>query len=229
VPKTVIYWEVRRVKIKLTQGGKKNDTAAIGIGSLIIFIAMILVAGVAASVLIQTMNIFEQQALKTGRESIRDISSGLKVTQVSGYYNGSTITQLAIFIEAIAGSDDIDLDNTFISISDSSNKILLNYSNSVFSSTVSGGLFGTLNDSMLTQTTFGIMVVRDIDGSCSSTNPIIDNEDLVILLVNTSQCFNGLDTRIKVSGNIVPEYGISGIISFTTPTVFINTIIELQT
>lgn len=229
MPKTVIYWEVRRVKIKLTQGGKKNDTAAIGIGSLIIFIAMILVAGVAASVLIQTMNIFEQQALKTGRESIRDISSGLKVAQVSGYYNGSTITQLAIFIEAIAGSDDIDLDNTFISISDSSNKILLNYSNSVFSSTVSGGLFGTLNDSMLTQTTFGIMVVRDIDGSCSSTNPIIDNEDLVILLVNTSQCFNGLDTRIKVSGNIVPEYGISGIISFTTPTVFINTIIELQT
>ena len=47
-----------------------EKNAAIGIGSLIIFIAMILVAGIAASVIIQTMNSLEQQALQTGLETM---------------------------------------------------------------------------------------------------------------------------------------------------------------
>ena len=45
----------------------KKDNAAIGIGTLIIFIAMILVAGMAASILIETMNNLEQTALKSGQ------------------------------------------------------------------------------------------------------------------------------------------------------------------
>ena len=52
----------------------KKDNAAIGIGTLIIFIAMILVAGMAASVLIETMNSLEQTALKSGQEVVKDIS-----------------------------------------------------------------------------------------------------------------------------------------------------------
>jgi len=46
---------------------------------------MVLVAGIAASVILQTMNSLEEQALSTGRETTRDISSGLRVTQVTGY------------------------------------------------------------------------------------------------------------------------------------------------
>jgi len=41
--------------------------------------------------------------------------------------------------------------------------------------------------------------------------------------------FSGIGTRTKVSGKVMPEYGISGVISFTTPSTYINTIIELQT
>jgi len=44
-----------------------DENTAIGIGTLIIFIAMILVAGIAASVIIQTMNTLQQQqAMETG-------------------------------------------------------------------------------------------------------------------------------------------------------------------
>jgi flagellin FlaB len=229
VPKTLIYWEVRRVKISLTPRGLSVDkNAAIGIGTLIIFIAMIMVAGMAASVIIQTMNSFEQQALQTGEETIRDVSSGLKVTQVSGYNSNSLIDQIAIFVETAAGSEDMDLSEAYISISDSSIQSILNYSSDVFSASVSDGLFGTLNSSNLTSTTYGIMVVRDSDSSCTSTNPVINTNDFVVLLVNTTECFSGIDTRTEVFGNIVPEFGMNGLISFTTPSAYIDTIIDLQ-
>ena len=229
MPKTLIYWEVRRVKITLTHRVLIFDTrGAIGIGSLIIFIAMILVAGIAASVIIQTMNSLQQQAMFTGEETLRDISSGLKVTHVSGYNNGSTITQLAIFLSTTAGSDDIDLTYAYISLSDSSKKMILNYSTNSFNSSVSNGLFGTLDSSALTATTYGIMIVRDIDSSCSSSAPTINSDDLVVLLVNTTKCFSGLSTRTEVFGNVIPEQGIIGVISFTTPSAYIDTIIELQ-
>jgi len=204
-----------------------KDNAAIGIGTLIIFIAMILVAGMAASVFIQTMNSLEQQALQTSRETLRDVSSGLKVTHVSGFYDGSNIDQIAIFLETTAGSDDIDLTEAYISLSDTSTRVILNYTTSVFSTSVSSGLFGTVNSTNLTSSTYGVMVIRDIDNSCTSTIPVINSDDLLVLLVNTTKCFSGIGTRTEVSGNVIPEHGISGIISFTTPSAFINTIVEL--
>ena len=229
VPLTLINWGVKRVKSVLTRRMLfKKDNAAIGIGTLIIFIAMILVAGMAASILIETMNSLEQTALKSGQETLKDISSGLKITHISGFNNGTVIDQIAIFIELTAGSDMIDLTETYISLSDTSKQVILNYSTSVFNTSITNGLFGTANSSRLTATQYGIMIIRDIDSSCTSTDPIINDEDLVVFLVNTSQCFSGISTRTEVSGNVVPEQGISGVISFTTPSTFIDTIIELQ-
>lgn len=205
-----------------------NKKASMGIGSMIIFIAMILVAGVTASVMIQTMNSLQQQAMKTGEETVRDISGGLKVTHVTGYHNGSKITQIAIFLVPLAGSGDINMTYADISLSDTTSHVILSCNNSCFSSSISNGLFNTLNASNLTATTYGIMVVRDIDGSCSSATLTINDEDLIVLLVNTSKCFLGISTRTEIFGDVIPEYGISGIISFTTPSAYINTIIDLQ-
>jgi archaellin len=189
---------------------------------------MILVAGISASVLIETMNSLEQQALRTGQDTMSEVSSGIKVTQINGYYDGTSITQIAIFIRTTAGSDNIDLTETYITISDTTKEVILNYTSSVFSSTVSSGLFGTANSSRLSATTFGILKIRDIDSSCLSTNPVINSDDLVVLLVNTTYCFSGVGSRVNVFGNVVPERGIKGVISFTTPSALIDTIIELQ-
>jgi archaellin len=189
---------------------------------------MILVAGIAASVLIETMNNLEQQALKTGQDTMSDVSSGIKVTQINGYYDGSSITQIGIFIRTTAGSEEIDLAQTFITISDTTKQVILNYTTNVFGSTVSDGLFGTVNSSNLSATTYGVLKIRDIDTSCTSTNPVINSDDLVVLLVNTTYCFSGLGSRVNVFGNVVPEQGIRGVISFTTPSALIDTIIELQ-
>lgn len=205
-----------------------DDTkAAIGIGALIIFISMILVAGIAANVLIQTMGGLQEKALQTGEETIRDISGGLKVTHISGYANSTKINLLAIFVTPTA-SDSIDLTNTYISISETTANTILNYDSNTFSSSATNGLFNTLNTSNLTATTYGLIVIRDIDSSCSSTNPIIDDNDLAVLVINTSECFSGIGKNVEVFGNIYPEYGMSGVISFITPSSYVDTIIELQ-
>jgi flagellin FlaB len=206
-------------------GGTNAD---IGIGSLIIFIAMILVAGIAASVMIQTMNNLQQQALKTSEATLKDISSGIKVTHVSGYVRNSKITQLALFVSTTAASQDINLANGVLSLSDSSNKVVLNYSSLCFSGSASHGLFGTLNSSNLTASHYGIIVIRDADGSCTASAPILNDQDLVVILVNTTKCFSGIGPGVDVAGDIYPEYGVSGSIGFTTPSSFVSTILDLQ-
>lgn len=199
-----------------------------GIGALIIFIAMILVAGITASVMIQTMNSLQQQAVRTTEETIKDISSGLKVTQVSGYVQNSSITQLAIFVTPTAASESIDLTYGLLTLSDSTTKVILNYSSACFRSSVTNGLFNTLNASNLTSAQYGIIVVRDIDGSCNATNPLINDEDMIVILVNTDACFSGIGTRTEISGEIYPEHGMRGIIGFTTPSALSRTIVDLQ-
>ena len=206
-------------------GGTNAD---IGIGSLIIFIAMILVAGIAASVMIQTMNNLQQQAVKTSQQTIRDISSGIQVTHVSGYARNSRITQLAIFITPTAASEAIDLSNTILSLSDSTNKVVLNYTSQCYSSSASNGLFGTLNTSFLTASRYGIIVIRDADGSCNALKPVINDEDMVVLLVDTTTCFSGIGPNVQIMGEIYPEFGISGRIGFTTPSSIVSTIVDLQ-
>lgn len=61
----------------------KSKIGAQGIGTLIIFIALILVAAVAAGVLIQTSGSLQSEALDVGRVSQDRIVAGLDVLEVS--------------------------------------------------------------------------------------------------------------------------------------------------
>ena len=204
-----------------------SEHASIGIGSLIIFISMIIVAGVTASVIFQTMDTMQQQALSTSQETIKDISTGLRISHVTGYIDNSLITQIVFFIETTAGSDAVDLAEATIQLSDSETVTILHYDNTSFSSSVTNGLFGTINASNLTNIEFSILVIRDSDSSCKESNPVINNNDLVGLLVNTTSCFSGIDTSSSVTGKIMPETGLSGMIDFTTPSAYTSTIIDL--
>mgnify|MGYP003565910458 CR=1 FL=1 len=86
----------------------------------------------------------------------------------------------------------------------------------------------------LDSSSFGIIKIRDIDNSCSSTSPVINEQDIIVLMINVSACFgdgspsSGLGTRVEVSGGVYPEVGMYGLIRFNTPSTFIDSIVELQ-
>ena len=92
-----------------------------GIGVLIIFIAMILVAAVAAMVLLQTVGSLEGQALQTGKESTGEVSTKLRITSITGVTNDVTdpyaLEYLRIIARLAPGSSNIDLNNTLMTIS----------------------------------------------------------------------------------------------------------------
>ena len=210
---------------------KEKDIGSIGIGAMIVFIAMVLVAGIAASVLIQTSTKLEAQAMTTGRETTKEVSSGLSVVNIEGYNQSGVIIRLAIIVRPRAGSTDIDLKETVIELSDSVTKNFLTYDDTTFTDTdyIDGDLFTAANYTA-DATHFSIIVLEDADNSCTGANSaVINSGDYVILGVNTAQCFApGLSPRADIWGTIIPEIGSPGVISFSCPASFTEDVIELQ-
>jgi flagellin FlaB len=225
---------------------KKKDVASVGIGTMIIFIGMILVAAVAATVLIDTSYSLQSQAKKTGRDTIDEVSIGVRVMDICGQYGtrviGSTsytgIHNLTITITPRAGARDIDLSETLLIITNGTTQHVLQTNStlpvfanssdnsSVFSKTTqSHSDLSTVFD--LPADEFGIIVVTDYDNTCTETMPGINKGDKVMLTVNITALFNFLPERTKVWGRIVPEEGAPGIFDFETPKCLIDTIIDL--
>ena len=204
---------------------KNNDIGDMGIGAMIVFIAMVLVAGIAASVLIQTANRLEIRAMQTGQETIGEVSTGLAVSGITGYRadNTTTIGFMTITIQPRSGSFSIDLNQTYLEISNSDEKIILRYGwndSSVFVPTanISGDLFDATHYAGLTDQTFGIIVLEDPRNSLSFSTPVIKKGGKVMLTINLTQVFGaGLDTRKDIWGVIQPEEGAAGVFAFTTP------------
>jgi flagellin FlaB len=141
---------------------------------------MVLVAGIAASVLIQTANRLEIQAMQTGQETIGEVSTGLAVTGITGFRaDGSTnISLMTITIQPRSGSFSIDLNQTYLEISNSDQKIILRYewnNSGVFIPTanISADLFDSTHYANLSDQTFGIIVLEDPRNTLSFATPVI--------------------------------------------------------
>lgn len=62
----------------------------VGIETLIVFIAMVLIATVAASVLITTSENLQSRAKTVGTATIREVSAGLAIEDIAGYTNAAS-------------------------------------------------------------------------------------------------------------------------------------------
>jgi flagellin FlaB len=91
---------------------KKGET---GIGTLIVFIAMILVAAIAASVLLGTAGSLQQKSLTTGKQTQQEVSSGIQVVTLTAT-DGSDgdIEAFEMLIKLTAGSDPLALNDTLL-------------------------------------------------------------------------------------------------------------------
>ncbi len=99
-----------------------NDRGQVGIGTLIVFIAMVLVAAIAAGVLINTAGLLQSQAESTGEESAEQVSDRLEVVTVVGvdaddfeeFDGNGDINGLELTVRQAPGAGDIDLSNVVI-------------------------------------------------------------------------------------------------------------------
>ena len=86
-----------------TNNEKQDTMAAIGIGAMIVFIALILVAAVAAAVIIQTAEKLQQNAQSTGDDTTDEMSGKIQVLNV--FVNDAD--SYVVYFRLAAGSDDV--------------------------------------------------------------------------------------------------------------------------
>ena len=219
---------------------KKDEEAMVGIGTLIVFIAMILIAAVAASVLINTSETLQSRAKTVGTSTIREVSSGIAIEGVTGYTNPAKtkIEYLALTVRPRAGSKDIDLSLCTLSVLYDNltiltlNESLIEHVNadnkSVFHTPIDPGSSYTIMDNT-TGTTFGVIAIHDPDNSVTNTHGM-NSGDRVILIVNLSAIIEGggLPARQRTSGTLTPEIGIKSQYDVTVPAVFSKRIVDLD-
>ena len=120
VPVIVINQEKQATFLRVCSSVKPTKSrstrlqkAVSGIGTLIIFIALILIAAIAATVLLQTASSLQSRALQTGRESEQAAASQLKVEGVVGHTaDANNIDYVRIIVSLAPGSDSLDLTTT---------------------------------------------------------------------------------------------------------------------
>jgi flagellin-like protein len=92
-----------------------DERGQVGIGTLIIFIAMVLVAAVAAGVLINTAGLLESSASDTAADSQAQVSNQITVVSAVGETDSSEdVKTLNFTVMKSAGSSDIDLANATV-------------------------------------------------------------------------------------------------------------------
>jgi len=105
----------------------QNERAQAGVGTLIIFIAMVLVAAVAAAVLIQTSGVMQSKSTSTTKEAAAAIAENLVIEAVEGIPSagGGSLASLNITIRLASGGSDVDLSKVLVKIQSTN----FNYSN----------------------------------------------------------------------------------------------------
>ena len=105
-----------------------KDRGQVGIGTLIVFIAMVLVAAIAAGVLINTAGLLQSQAEATGEESAEQVSDRVQVSTVVGTADSLSednfdsaseqvrINTVELTVLRSPGANDINLENSIIEV-----------------------------------------------------------------------------------------------------------------
>jgi archaellin len=182
-----------------------------GVGTLIIFIALLLVAAVAAGVLIQTAGSLQQRALSTGTQATGQISTNAQIIEVSATDGTTSLVSFSAITKLAPGSEAIELDAVTLSFGTRNTTTTYTYSGSATTSvnaTNQTGQFGATYLQTGTNNQPGVLVRGDVVRlDLQAPRSIVSGEDIRV--------------------NLIPKIGSPTMVIFTVPDVISTTRVYL--
>ncbi len=141
----------------------KRDRGQVGIGTLIVFIAMVLVAAIAAGVLINTAGFLQSQSEQTGQQSSSQVTNRLQVVNVVGeQITNQQVNVVNMTVKKAPGSEDVDLEGVTMQFVSNDEIVDLVH--------VLSNQAGGTNE-------FGTTTIQDDDSSISTSRVLNDQTD----------------------------------------------------
>ncbi|WP_121741734.1 archaellin/type IV pilin N-terminal domain-containing protein [Natronorubrum halophilum] len=186
----------------------EDERGQVGIGTLIVFIAMVLVAAIAAGVLINTAGSLQSQASDTGSETQQAVANQIEVVHAYAETGtpGDPYQDLNLVIKKSAGSDVIDMESATIQYTSEVDSVTLAHETNPDS--VAGEEFSTVNatdgtvQSSLTSTEDRLELSIDLDAT-TGTDPLSPGDSATVAIVDQSGATftYGVTMPQTVSGN----------------------------
>ena len=191
--------------------------AEMGIGTLIIFIALLLVAAVAAGVLIQTAGSLQERALTTGDQAKGQISTNVRVMEVSAT-DGSdgTLEHVEEIMKLSPGSDAIKLEQTLLTMNTFDRTATLTYkgTDGTFENDMADGFY-TLSEETLgnVSNTSNTTLSEDYDLDGTADEVGIDGSGNLVFYFSSTEAGSYTVTDFNCTGaahDVSGTYTISG-------------------
>ncbi len=198
----------RKMKNKI-QNFFQAEEGQVGIGTLIVFIAMVLVAAIAAAVLINTAGYLQEQATRTGEDSTAAVSDGLEIYDTWGNVTDDNyVDEVNLLVNLRPGSDNIDLNSTTITYIDDHVSKQLTPSTAILDDEDPD--FGD---------EFNVTAIYDPSDSVEEEMVVTDQQDRVQLTLDTSQLNggDGLTTGDTAEVTINPGQGTETVTTLIVP------------
>ncbi|WP_336022106.1 archaellin/type IV pilin N-terminal domain-containing protein [Halobellus salinisoli] len=199
------------------------DRGQVGIGTLIVFIAMVLVAAIAAGVLVNTAGFLQATAEDAGQESVDKVTNRLDVVSSHGLINESGgdlyVDSLNLTVRLAAGSGAVNIEDTTIKYVSSSKA-----ENLIYKETGDGTLGpvhkynSSDNYEGLNSTEFTAYSLNDNDDeSFPVLNGQADRYEIVINASLVEENGAGLSTGDSIELDITSRSGGSTQVIYTMP------------
>ena len=190
-----------------------NKKAEMGIGTLIIFIAMILVAAIAAGVLLQTASTLQNKALDTGKKTEGAVGTSISPIMMAGEDGqDGTLENFYIKVKLNAGSDSIKLADLLVGMYLDNSSADLEYKGGTYGTNCSYGVNGFYTASDGT----GNYTVKYLINGTNNKLHYLSRGDVIEICFRSPTTLNE-DTEFTV--NLVPKIGTLTQIKATTPDV----------